>query len=43
MLKMKEVLFSSEEIEEKMREMAERITEDYQAYESTTQRNAERR
>ena len=43
MLKVKEVLFSSEEIEEKVREMAERITEDYQAYESTTQRNAERR
>src|SRR5918995_6712384 len=38
MLKVKEVLFSSEEIEEKVREMAERITEDYQAYESTTQR-----
>ncbi|MFL6057468.1 MAG: hypoxanthine phosphoribosyltransferase [Rubrobacteraceae bacterium] len=33
MLKVKEVLFSSEEIEEKVRELAERITEDYQGKE----------
>ena len=29
MLKVKEMLFSSEEIEEKVRELAERISEDY--------------
>jgi hypoxanthine phosphoribosyltransferase len=33
MLEVKEVLFSSEEIEEKVRELAERITEDYQGKE----------
>src|SRR5215217_7736814 len=33
MLKVKEVLFSSEEIEEKVRELGEHITEDYQGEE----------